>query len=220
MKLGWCCIIFSIEFDIFVFSIISHCVHFINVQWKPFNGLINDWWDSQILPFEPGKICVQPCISQYRADWLKLCDERLQKIHSNKLNLEPYTPQTTTSETRTREPNYNKKARSAEQKSFFETLNREIEMILLCALVIIAPVHAIQNQEMPEVEMFVRHSIGGYHLLSQERLVSKYSLLAKFWSLVNPYWNKFAGEIFCNYHATGVYTLSLHNLMSKNNFRS
>ena len=38
-------------------------------------------------------------------------------------------------------------------------------MILLCALAIIAPVHAIQNQEMPEVEMFVRHSIGGYHLL-------------------------------------------------------
>ena len=37
-------------------------------------------------------------------------------------------------------------------------------MTFICGLAIILPIYAIQNQPMPEVEMFVRHSIGGYQL--------------------------------------------------------
>ena len=160
----------------------SYCVHFINVQWKPFNGLINEWWDCQgprILPFEPGKIHVfLPCINQYRADWLKLCDERLQKIHSNKLNLVHSLhllprqqhnffrdTKIRTREEQNEELTPKKLKRSATEIKEVSLKDFEKErMTLICILAIILPSYALQNQEMPEVEMFVRHTIGGYHL--------------------------------------------------------
>lgn len=114
---------------------------------------------------------VKPCINQYRADWLKLCDERLHKIHSNKLNLvhSLHTPQTTTSETEhenqhelTTKAKKGSRADFLDLRSFFQRKNCKKRMTFICGLAIILPIYAIQNQEMPEVEMFCRHTIGGY----------------------------------------------------------
>ena len=55
-------------------------------------------------------------------------------------------------------------------------------MTFICGLAIILPIYAIQNQEMPEVEMFCRHTIGGYQfefvLMNRKNLIAFLECLA------------------------------------------
>ena len=47
-------------------------------------------------------------------------------------------------------------------------------MTLICGLAIILPIYAIQNQELPEVEMFCRHTIGGYQFMKFHEILCKF----------------------------------------------
>lgn len=58
-------------------------------------------------------------------------------------------------------------------------------MTFICGLAIILPIYAIQNQEMPEVEMFCRHTIGGYHFDFYHRSLMYHFLLSFSGKLLN-----------------------------------
>ena len=102
----------------------------------------------------------------------KLCDERLHKIHSNKLNLVQSRfilprQQLQRQNTRIQQKLKRSGADFLKLKKFLlreKTVFRvdKKRMAFICGLAIILPIYAIQNQEMPEVEMFCRHTIGGY----------------------------------------------------------
>ena len=48
-------------------------------------------------------------------------------------------------------------------------------MTFICGLAIfILPIYAIQNQELPEVEMFCRHTIGGYQFMKFHEILFQF----------------------------------------------
>ena len=114
-----------------------------------------------------------------------MCDERLHKIHSNKLNLvhSLHTPQTTTSQRQNTRIELTTKAKRADflklKKFLWEKFSEKKRMTLICGLAIILPIYAIQNQELPEVEMFCRHTIGGYQLMKIHEIS---------WNFVQVFW--------------------------------
>ena len=118
-----------------------------------------------------------------------MCDERLHKIHSNKLNLvhSLHTPQTTTSQRQNTRIELTTKAKRADflklKKFLWEKFSEKKRMTLICGLAIILPIYAIQNQELPEVEMFCRHTIGGYQFDFYHRSRMRHLLLSKIFSI-------------------------------------
>ena len=127
---------------------------------------------------------VKPCINQYRADWLKNCAMRDYKksIRTNWIWCTRYIlprQQLQRQNTRIELTTKAKRADFLKLKKFlWEKLKKR--MTLICGLAIILPIYAIQNQELPEVEMFCRHTIGGYQFLKFYEILLKFMMNGKY----------------------------------------
>ena len=85
---------------------------------------------------------------------------------------------------RTRESSLQQKLKSwffeIKEVSLREKTAEKKRMTLICGLAIILPIYAIQNQELPEVEMFCRHTIGGYQFLKFYEILLKFMMNGKY----------------------------------------